>query len=213
MSEDKFNSIIQNKVAGFVNTELCEKFFNHINYIKFKENTNCINVTKEFLERLSEDINSEIYSLIHSTILKQSNFDNLYLKNHKIQEKYENWDLYRSRIFSMIEDFLETNNTYNERFVDEYILDISNANRPTKKYFIKRFSEFKNKDGKTLTENISTYIINIIDIVFLDLNDESVFYSNLEEEVSSKEMDEYISLYKTIKKYQEKMICTEARNE
>ena len=85
-----------------------------------------------------------------------------------------------------------------ERFINEFISDIANSNRPTSKYFIKRFTQHRNKYGKTLVEKIYEYIIALLQSVFQSLEEERIKFSKTFESISNEDLNKYISLIKKL---------------
>lgn len=205
-NEQGFSSKSKTMIDDFIENELNEEFFKKLDYINYKENTKCIIINKDFIEKLETDINKKIYTTILTIVWELSFFDYHCLQNKDIIEKYGNYTYqYRNRIFAIMASVLH-NNLQNEKFIDEFISDVANSNRPTAKYFIKRFKEFKNKNGNTLNNKIYIHIKTLLDNVLKTFEDEGIMYFNILQGTTSDELETYISLYNTIYSYQAKCV-------
>lgn len=192
--KDYLNNL-KNKFPDITNTfikeELNISFLNNLDFLVFKENTKCLNISKDFISKLAKRINKEIYLFLHSILWKNGLIDRGYINSDEIRSKFNNSEFYRSIILDTISPLYQEDN----KIINEYIDDITNANRPTVKYFIKRFTEYKNVENQTLSEKITENLNNILFELKVKLNNVTEEYTYYCKDSVINDIECYIKLY------------------
>lgn len=194
-SGDSFYTHIKDKIESFVEKDLNKDFFIKLfqsKEISHKGTTNIIDAKKDNLNKIIEEINNKTDRLLGNLIGKRSYIDTRFFSLVLTKENFYT-SSFKDNFFKQLKYIKEKKKEY----VNVYLNDITGANKPTIKLFLKRLKDVKNSEGKTFSESI---IKRTYDILY-----ETIDKYIIVTEKDLSELESYINLYKELQKIKKQM--------
>lgn len=190
---------IKTDISQFINDELGYDFFKNLDFLSLKNESNTVEINKDFLNKLVSSINKKTDAHILDKIIwkNYSYFEENFLTPLKKQNPVYG-DLFREYIFNIIEKLLSETN---RDFASEYFFDITSANRPTVLFFIKRLTTHTNMKNMTYSEKLWNDIYSIFQRLLIVLDNNVKKYPFTKKSIAKRDMLELgycIDFYKRL---------------
>lgn len=196
--DNSFSKITRDKIKSFISNTFNESYLRSKEYITFKDNTNSINVNKQILEDFITDLNKTLIDFVVTKILYH---DSSILYTQFIDTSIKtDTNNYNTKLLKDISQKIHKTPID----INSFFIDIQPSNRPTIKFFIKRFVDYKNDEGLILEDVVFNYVFTVLQQVLDKYQQRIDIIINLfNDRCSESELNEYINLYKLFRETHE----------
>ena len=196
--DNSFSKITRDEIKSFISNTFNESYLRSKEYITFKDNTNSINVNKQILEDFITDLNKTLIDFVVTRILYH---DSSILYTQFIDTSIKtDTNNYNTKLLNDISQKIHETPID----INSFFIDIQPSNRPTIKFFIKRFVDYKNDEGFILEDIVFNYVFTVLQQVLDKYQKRFDIIINLfNDRCSESELNEYINLYKLFRETHE----------